>query len=46
MFLAGYALFVDSKQWGTHANFAGIFAFIPFVLLILSFPAQFPRRIT
>lgn len=45
VFLAGFALFVDSTQWGTHGNFAMYFAPIPVLLFILSFPARLPNGI-
>lgn len=45
VFLAGFALFVDSAQWGMHGNFAMYFAPIPVLLLILSFPARLSKGI-
>lgn len=45
VFLAGFALFVDSTQWGMHGNFAMYFAPIPVLLFILSFPARLPKGI-
>jgi len=45
VFLAGFALFLDSSQWGMHGNFAMYFAPIPVLLFILSFPAILPKGI-
>jgi hypothetical protein len=42
VFLAGLALFVDLNNWGAHSSFPRYFAFLPFLMVLLSFIARMP----
>jgi hypothetical protein len=42
VFLAGLALFVDTANWAAHSNFPRYFAFLPILMILLSFIARLP----
>jgi hypothetical protein len=42
VFLAGLALFVDSGNWAAHSSFPRYFAFLPILMILLSFIARLP----
>jgi hypothetical protein len=42
VFLAGLALFVDSANWAVHSSFPRYFAFLPILMILLSFIMRLP----
>jgi hypothetical protein len=42
VFLAGLALFVDSTDWAAHSSFPRYFAFLPILMILLSFITRLP----
>jgi hypothetical protein len=42
VFLAGLAIFVDSANWAAHSSFPRYFAFLPIIMIVLTFFTKLP----